>query len=284
MDIQFFKTAWGRKGSYLDLAKAAKADGFDGIELPIPPQKETQEEIRSVLNAYGMPFIAEICTAGSYVPSRGASVREHVDSFRLLLDAALFLGPLQVTAIAGCDAWPLAQSVECLGRMNEIAKESGVPTTFETHRGRSFFTPWVTKDILEQLPDLYLTCDFSHWCVVCERLIDTEEDAMELVFSRARHIHARVGYDQGPQVPHPAAPEFSNELRAHQRWWERCWQAMQKNGMSSVTMTPEFGPDGYLHRLPFTNAPVADLDQVNAWMLKTEHAHFSNWMSAGRPD
>ena len=33
-------------------------------------------------------------------------------------------------------------------------------------------------------------------------------------------------------------------------------------------MTPEFGPDGYLHTLPYKKAPVADLDNINRWMAK----------------
>ena len=36
---------------------------------------------------------------------------------------------------------------------------------------------------------------------------------------RAHHIHARVGCEQGPQVPHPAAPEYQEALTAHERWW-----------------------------------------------------------------
>ena len=40
-------------------------------------------------------------------------------------------------------------------------------------------------------------------------------------------------------------------------------------------MTPEFGPDGYLHCAPFTQEPVADLDEINAWMATREWEVFS---------
>jgi hypothetical protein len=36
--------------------------------------------------------------------------------------------------------------------------------------------------------------------------------------------------------------------------------------MEHFTLTPEFGPDGYLPTLPFTNQPVADLLQINTAM------------------
>lgn len=46
-------------------------------------------------------------------------------------------------------------------------------------------------------------------------------------------------------------------------------------------MTPEFGPDGYLHTLPFTNAPVADLWEINTWMGREERRHIAAFL-AGR--
>ena len=42
-------------------------------------------------------------------------------------------------------------------------------------------------------------------------------------------------------------------------------------------MTPEFGPDGYLHCLPFTAAPVADLRQINTWMAERQRRRFAEW-------
>ena len=97
------------------------------------------------------------------------------------------------------------------------------------------------------------------------------------VARHAQHIHARVGYDQGPQVPHPAAPEYAAALAAHQRCWEAIWTAQREQGLAVTTLTPEFGPDGYLHTLPFTQQPVANLWQVNSWMGKTESLHFQAW-------
>ena len=46
------------------------------------------------------------------------------------------------------------------------------------------------------------------------------------------------------------------------------------------TMTPEFGPDGYLHTTPFTGVPVADLDQINAWMGARLRRQFSAFAAA----
>ena len=52
------------------------------------------------------------------------------------------------------------------------------------------------------------------------------------------------------------------------------WNAQKQSGMKITTMTPEFGPDGYLHELPYTREPVADLWQLNCWMAEEERKHF----------
>jgi hypothetical protein len=44
-------------------------------------------------------------------------------------------------------------------------------------------------------------------------------------------------------------------------------------------MTPEFGPDGYLHCLPFTATPVADLWEINRWMGARERERFDGWLT-----
>ena len=106
--------------------------------------------------------------------------------------------------------------------------------------------------------------------------MDTEPEALALCAKHAHHIHARVGYDQGPQVPHPAAPEYRGALDSHERWWSAIWDvhATQQH-REFTTMTPEFGPDGYLHTLPYTKAPVADLNNINRWMAYRQREHFA---------
>jgi alkylation response protein AidB-like acyl-CoA dehydrogenase len=102
---------------------------------------------------------------------------------------------------------------------------------------------------------------------VTERLIlDEEPEILKLAARHAHHIQLRIGYEQGPQVPDPRAPEYAYALEAHERWWELVWDSMAERGFTEVTMTPEFGPDGYLQAAPFTRVPVAGLWDVNRWI------------------
>jgi hypothetical protein len=270
MRLLLFRSLW-TNGFNLNAALADCRSGvFDGVEGPAP------DGCASRLRESGVPFIAEITTGGGYVPN-SRDISAHLDDFLRQAEATLEAMPLFLTVLGGCDAWPLAQSVEFFGRALEIAREIGITASFETHRSRITFTPWITAELLRQLPALHLTCDFSHWCCVCERLVlDEEPELLALFASRAHHIHARVGYEQGPQVPHPAAPEYQDALDAHERWWTQVWRAKAEAGAEFVTMTPEFGPDGYLHTLPFTKTPVASLDKINGWMARRLRERFAN--------
>ena len=275
MELKIYKTLWGHQGTLDDAIADCHEREFDGIEGQVPPIKSACADFRKRISNAGLEFIAEICTAGGYVPDRQASPYKHLESLRHLAEAAMACSPKFLTVIAGCDAWSIGQSVDFFAAALQIVDEFGITASFETHRSRSFFNPWTTRDILQQLPELKLTCDFSHWCVVCERLIDTEPEILTLCAERAHHIHARVGYDQGPQVPHPAAPEFRAALEVHERWWTQIWQSQSARGFTASTMTPEFGPDGYLQCQPFTKEPVADLQEINRWMAKRQRERFA---------
>lgn len=280
MELNMFKTLWGYEGSLASAVDQARAAGFDGLEGQTPQTPAQLAELSAALNDGGLRFIAEITTGGSYVPERHASVEQHLCDLDAGLARARRLDPLQVNCIGGCDAWPLTETLRFFEGGMALAQRHGVSLSFETHRARSLFNPWITRDVVATLPQIALTADFSHWCVVCERLIDSELDILRAIAPNVRHIHARIGYDQGPQVPHPAAPEYAAALAAHQRWWALIWTAQRAAGQTLTTMTPEFGPDGYLHCLPFTQAPVADLWTLNRWIGATERAHFADFVAA----
>jgi len=278
VQLHLYRTLWGANDDYSSLAKQARQAGFDGLEGQIPENKEQRDALERALQAHNLRFIAEVTTGGSYVPERHASLQTHLNDIERCLQQAESLGADKINCIGGCDAWSFAQQCDFFGSALAMAEQFSVPLAFETHRSRSLFNPWITRDVVQQFPAIQLTCDFSHWCVVCERGVDSEAEILAEIAPHAAHIHARVGYDQGPQVPHPAAPEYADWLEAHERWWKQIWAATQARGCTQITMTPEFGPDGYLHTLPFTAAPVADLWEINQWMAQRQRESFQQWL------
>jgi hypothetical protein len=283
MRLLVFRSLW-TNGFDLEAALADCAGGaFDGVEGPAPLDPSERGEFAARLAGAGTAFIAEIATGGGYVPA-DASPERHLEDFRRGAEAARACGPLFLTVLAGSDRWPLSQSVDFLGQAMRIAEDLGLGACFETHRSRPTFSPWATRDLIDQLPGLRLTCDFSHWCCVCERLVlDGEPELLARFADRAGHVHARVGHAQGPQVPDPALPGYGPELAAHERWWDAIWSAQERAETGFATLTPEFGPDGYQQTHPFTGAPAADLGEINRWMAARQRDRFNGRTGAERP-
>ena len=278
MQLNIFKTLWGFTDSIEVAVNQALQANMQGIEGAAPESISAQQHMSALLKDHDLQYIAEITTAGSYVPERHASLQAHLESLKQKLEHSVTLEPLFVTCLGGCDAWTENQSAEFFHAALELAAEYDLTICFETHRSRSLFNPWVTQRMVEQIPEMLLTVDFSHWCVVCERLMNTELDVIHNIADRVQHIHARVGYDQGPQVPDPRAPEYEYALRAHQSWWEIIWQSQIRRQFAFSTMTPEFGPDGYLHLQPYTQEPVSDLWELNCWMAEEQTRHFKTFV------
>jgi hypothetical protein len=267
MKLEFFKTLWGWSGPYAEAVRQVRAAGFAGVEGPLPQDAARQKEFLQALEEGGVAWIAEISTTGYAVAAAGSTVQDHLEVLRREILRARPHHPRFFTSMAGNDLWSVAQSVEFYGAAVELARELEVTLYGETHRGRSLFHPRVTLEILRQVPELQLTADFSHWCVVCERLVlDDGPEFLDAVVPHVRHFHGRVGYDQGAQIPHPSLPRYAEAVAAHLRWWKAVWQARAAAGADCLTCTPEFGPDGYQQVEASTDQAYGDLWEINQTM------------------
>jgi hypothetical protein len=204
----------------------------------------------------------------------GGGVDEHFESLTTQIEECLDHAPLFINAHSGSDTWSLAQAEDFYGRVMELEQRMGITISHETHRLRTFGNPWSTRPILERFPGLKLTCDFSHWVCVAERLLEDCGPILELAAAHCHHLHARVGFEEGPQVPDPRAPEWSRHVAAHEAWWDMIWTSQQQRGMTVSTLTPEFGPAPYMHLLPYTQAPLADLADICDWQARRQQARF----------
>jgi len=260
MELKLARSLWGVELSWEASFPRLREEGFKLIETGLPGEAD-EARFQSLLSANGFDYLAMAFTGGS-------TVKEHVESFRKQLDRAVKMGAVQLTVHSGSDAFSAADCDAFYTEIVAIEKDAKIPVGHETHRGRVFFNPWVTRDVLTKFDSLKLCCDFSHWVCVAERLNwdDASGSILKLCAQRAIHIHSRVGYEEGPQVPDPSAPEYKHHVETHLKWWETIWAAQKARGDKVSTVTPEFGPPGYMHTLPHTNVPVANLWNVCNWI------------------
>ncbi len=267
MKLEIYKALWGMTGPLDDQLTRIKAAGYDGIETGVPKSEDLPGFLKS-LEKHQLKFIGMLFTAGK-------TAAEHIKSFDELLSRAVDSNPVKLTVHSARDSFSFDDQCRFYDAALKTEARYNVSIGHETHRGRAMFTPWAAAALLEKFPTLKLCADFSHWCCVCESLLHDNEESVQLALSHTVHIHARVGYEEGPQVTDPAAPESKYALDRHLLWWDAILAHQKSTGAALATLTPEFGPPGYLHTLPYTQQPVADLWQICLWMkdlLKKRYA------------
>ncbi|MEP0766137.1 MAG: sugar phosphate isomerase/epimerase [Fimbriimonadia bacterium] len=263
MKLLVFRALWGMEGAPQDMVRCIAEAGYDGVEGI--PQGVGRADWTAMLGDHGLKMIAQIFT-------------DTAEDFAAELARAVEYGPLRVNVHSGRDCMSRDEGCAYFERALREEERHGIPVAHETHRGRLFFTPWDTAYYLQRFPTLRVCADFSHWVTVCERMPNDQAEALRLACERAVHIHGRVGMEEGPQVPHPAAPEYERYVLWHEKQWDAIRAAHEARGDEVLTFTPEFGPPGYMHTLPFTDVPVADLWEVCLW---SAHRLRERWSDIG---
>jgi sugar phosphate isomerase/epimerase len=260
---------WGFAGDLAAAIATAHRHGFDGLEANLRHPALAAlpaEQLRDQLAEAGLVLVLELLTGGDYVPALACTPSQHLRQLEQQLAAAPALAPLRISVLTGSDSWPWPVQQAFWHEALALAATCPLPVSFETHRSRSLYSPWQIGAYLEAFPHLRLTADLSHWCAVAERLMTPDLEPVQAMAARVDHIHARVGHAQGPSVGHPFAPEWAEALASHRCCWQLFAQRRSEASAGPFTITPEFGPDGYLPQLPFTRQPVADLLEINAAM------------------
>jgi hypothetical protein len=116
------------------------------------------------------------------------------------------------------------------------------------------------------LPELKLNLDISHWMVVHESDLSDQLSRLETIFPHVFHIHARVGFEEGPQVTNPQDPLWTGHLENHVNLWQKVISLAKNRAQKTFTITPEFGPFPYAHVQPNSHQPLTDIWAANNFM------------------
>lgn len=259
MKLLVFRSLWGMTGSPHEQIERIAAAGYDGVEAFLGANDLDRREFTALVRRYNLRLImaGAIATKAELEPT--------------LKQLAEF-EPLRIGIHSGRDSMTRDEGCAFFEEALRVEQQLGLPVAHETHRGRILFSPWDTLYYLRRFDSLRIVADYSHWVNVCERLPDDQQEALDLANQRAIHIHARVGYEEGPQVPDPAAPEYAPQRAWHERQWSQIYKNRAAAGDDVVTLVPEYGPPPYLHTLPYTNVPVADNWDVCLWGMRAARA------------
>ena len=209
-----------------------KAAGFDGIEYGIPgtTDDKTLDEVWDLAARHRLSLIPQ--HFDTYCPH----FNQHMDEYASWLERIRPYPCVKINSQTGRDIFTFEQN-------SILISLAGPGVAHEIHRGKFSFAAHVTKDYLVADPRLRLTFDISHWVAVAESWLEDQSDAVQLAIDRSAHIHARVGYPEGPQVPDPRLPEWQEAVQVHLGWWSRIANRYKEN--APLTITTEFGPFPY---------------------------------------
>jgi sugar phosphate isomerase/epimerase len=270
LKLLFFCPLWGSADLPIEVfAEKAKKAGYDGVEAPLPMEDPLRlRQMLGALEAQGLELIAQ------HYETANPDPEQHLAEYCRRLESLADVKPRFINSQTGKDWFSFDQNLKLIAGARAIAEKRGVKIIHETHRGKFSFNPGLLARYLEADPDLRVAADFSHWCVVSESLLEDQPGAVALAISRADHIHARVGFAEGPQVSDPRAPEWTTALNAHLAWWDRIVVTRQAEGAAALTIAPEFGPLPYLPALPYTGMPVASQWDINVHMMHLLRARY----------
>lgn len=300
MRLSLYRTLWGvikaGDGPYT-MAEALpkiKELGYDGIECgTIFAMNEGRENFKAMLahndlKWIGMTFSGgpDFIIPGAYEqypehPKQGRGVVQHLDVWKAQVEEALEMGASKVNSHSGYDYFTRSEAEQFFYQAQEFEKNIEVPILHETHRKRVLGFPWVAREILPSFPTLKLTADLSHWVCTAETNCDDPElnACIQQFASQVHHIHARIGYDHGPQVPDPRAPMWEPYNVGFSRWFEMIWKAQLARGETESTFEPEHGPPSYQVCDPNTGVPLADVWDVNTWVGERGKQDFAKFMA-----
>jgi sugar phosphate isomerase/epimerase len=278
MKIKFFCPRWGAERiEWRPFLDAVKKAGYAGIEWFPYAEKGDYTEVVELLEEYELDFTIVM------------AVIERIDDFndyikelerQLLHLARIRIAkkmPLQISAQTGREFYTEEQVDECLSVCKKVTQKTGIPIYQETHRNKWAYAAHTVCKQLQKHPDLELTLDVSHWFCVSESYLQDQQPAVDLAIRQAKHIHARIGHTEGPQVWEPAAEEYAEALNEHLKIWDKWILKMKQSGAPYCTITPEFGPPPYLVFANRQGTPFDEQWRLNLWMKNLLEKRYANF-------
>jgi sugar phosphate isomerase/epimerase len=232
MQIKYLCTYWGSE----DLSAKAFLDkvlsnGFDGVEINFPDDRQFVDEFMSELERIRKTSHPDfIFIAQQVLSNEKETVAAYVERLTDRLNFLVGLNPNAINSHTGKDFFEFEENCAIIEKAEQVTAAAGIPLWHEIHRGRFSFHLKTLLAYLAAFPQMKLVADFSHFCVVSESDLSDQQDLLTQIYPNIQHIHARVGFEQSPQVNHPFAPEWKSTFDTFVGWWKKVIKAGNVTG------------------------------------------------------
>lgn len=262
MQLKILCPQWGHEHlSPEEFFYNVKEAGYDGVDTWMPEKKEDREMFIRLLNRYDLSIVSHQHQA------KGNNIDEFCKSFEYYLNLSSECNPILINSHSGKDYFTIEEQLRVLDTAQNFSVKNSIQVAHETHRGRIGFSPGNAIELFKLRDKMRITADFSHWVCVTESYLENFQNELSEAIKRAAHIHARVGFTQGPQIPDPRAACWQTEVNFFLGIWEKIIQYQNSMGTKLFTVTPEFGPPPYMWTSLTSNKPVANQWDINVHMM-----------------
>jgi sugar phosphate isomerase/epimerase len=268
MDIKYICTYWGCENQTAKkFLSNVVSNGYDGVEINFPDNPDFISEFISELDLIRTTINSDfIFIAQQVLSNKKETVNEYIERITVRLEFLTKLKPNFINSHTGKDYYDFSDNCKIIELTENISRKYNVPIFHEIHRGRFSFHLKTLQRYLELFPKLSLVADFSHFCVVSESNLEDQKELLTKIYPKIKHLHARIGFEQSPQVNDPFAPEWKSYLDRYLTWWKEILECHNKRNGSQFTVTPEFGPFPYMPEEPYTKKPLSNQWKTNLMM------------------
>ena len=269
MQIKYSFSYWGSDHlSPSQFIKNINTAGLDGAELFLTPTDSITKEFLIAIDAIRKEKPDFYFITLQLPFPKQDTVTAHIqimeENYRKLAD----LQPLFINSHTGKDYFSFDDNCRIIDAAMNFSAKNGTRILHETHRGRFSFHAASLIPYLKKFPEIELVGDFSHFCTVSESMLADQQEILHQIMPHVAHIHARVGFEQGPQVNDPQAPEWQGHLQEFATWWQQIIAMRKLAGQSQFTITPEFGPVPYMPTAPYSQQALSNQWDTNVFMMQ----------------
>lgn len=276
MQINYCCPFWGCENDEAgDFINKAIASGYEGIEIHLPSVEHFTKEFFQQIETFQLKNRAFIFIAQQLIAPEHETVDSYIRKMEQKLLELSALQPSFINSHTGKDYFSFDDNCKIIEAALNISNKTGVRILHETHRGRFSFHAASLIPYLKKFPEMELVGDFSHFCTVSESMLQDQEEIIEQIIPHVSHIHARIGWEQGPQVNDPSAKEWEAHFTIFSTWWKKIVTLKEQKGWKHFTITPEFGPAPYMPAEPFTKKPLSQQWNNNLYMMNQLKKIFS---------
>lgn len=173
----------------------------------------------------------------------------NADDLAVMIDRALRIGAhhLNVQIMPRLDT--LSDAVALFTQFAAQTAKFSLPVNYETHRGRLTNDLLFVTRLLDELPDLRLTGDLSHYVVAHEMPLPVPPAELARITKVIDHcwgFHGRVSGSHQVQVA-LSAPQHAGWLQQFSAWWREgftSWR-LRADADAHLSFMAELGPPHY---------------------------------------